>query len=135
MPHTLEQGRLRKRQVRAERKAAGLCTSCGKCQPKEGRAKCQACMDREVKYVQTYVTKWPQARFDEMWRLQGGLCAICKKQMTPHGKTADSAVRDHDHTKNTPRGLLCDRCNRLLGVLEKGAEFVGACFAYIERWR
>lgn len=31
-------------------------------------------------------------------------------------------VRDHDHDTGMIRGILCDRCNRCLGIFENGVE-------------
>lgn len=49
---------------------------------------------------------------DYLWVLdvQGGVCAICKRP--PKGKRL--AV-DHDHKTGKVRGLLCSKCNTLLG--------------------
>ena len=50
-----------------------------------------------------------------MFAAQGAACAICRCEFQ---KTPDL---DHDHVTGRPRGLLCSRCNRLVGKLEKGA--------------
>lgn len=54
-------------------------------------------------------------QFDAMLEAQGGHCAICPKT-TPGGQ--GSWHVDHDHDTNAVRGLLCSRCNQLLGVWE-----------------
>jgi hypothetical protein len=59
---------------------------------------------------------------------QGGCCAICKASAKAMGETL--AV-DHDHGTGMVRGLLCAKCNRMLGcandapeVLRAGAEYL-----------
>jgi len=46
----------------------------------------------------------------ELWEFQSGLCDICKD---PLGKTQINL--DHCHATRKVRGLLCNRCNILLG--------------------
>lgn len=48
--------------------------------------------------------------YEEMLRQQGGVCAICK---TPP-KSAHFHI-DHDHNTNKVRGILCSKCNTMLG--------------------
>lgn len=49
---------------------------------------------------------------------QGGGCAICgtNRGGTRNGKVLRMAV-DHDHKTGTYRGILCNRCNRAIGLL------------------
>ena len=64
---------------------------------------------------------------------QGGVCAIC-------GRTADeSSTRkkrlafDHDHRTNQLRGLLCDACNRALGLFKDSVEMLSNAICYLEK--
>jgi Recombination endonuclease VII len=52
-------------------------------------------------------------------------CGICGKD--PTDKRLD---RDHDHKTGKPRGLLCHRCNRDLGV-RATQEWLEAALAYV----
>jgi hypothetical protein len=56
--------------------------------------------------------------WDAMFTEQGGLCAICHRPETAtlHGVVKRLAV-DHDHITGTVRGLLCQNCNRAIGLL------------------
>jgi hypothetical protein len=58
-----------------------------------------------------------QDQYEAIWDLQAGSCAICtqpfdwsEKQTKPH--------IDHDHKTGLVRGLLCNRCNTVLGLVE-----------------
>lgn len=57
-------------------------------------------------------------QYNEMFVKQNGLCKICKKEETAfhkgNGKIKDLAV-DHCHFSGKIRGLLCGRCNCLIG--------------------
>lgn len=66
-----------------------------------------------------------EAEFLKRMAAQGGLCAICRKDIS------GSAQRDHCHTSGEWRGLLCNGCNWGLGhfrddpmLLMKAAEYV-----------
>lgn len=53
---------------------------------------------------------------------QGGRCAICREERKLHV--------DHDHDTGAVRGLLCNRCNTGLRVLEE-PERLAASQAYL----
>ncbi len=58
---------------------------------------------------------------------QQGECAICRTPMlTPHA--------DHDHERDSPRGLLCRLCNTMLGMARDQAGILRAGADYLERY-
>ncbi len=65
--------------------------------------------------------------YDRLLEAQGGTCALCDKPETArHRETVFSLAVDHDHATGEVRGLLCARCNRVLGQIEAlGLERVG----------
>ena len=59
---------------------------------------------------------------------QGGACAIC----------GDDAPRrtfhlDHDHETGRVRGILCNSCNRGIGLLKDDVAVLRSAVAYLER--
>ena len=46
---------------------------------------------------------------------QNGRCAICKRLPSETDKRHRRLTVDHNHQTGKVRGLLCDRCNRMLG--------------------
>lgn len=52
--------------------------------------------------------------YDTALEAQGGVCAICKRPPPPN----KPLCVDHDHETNRVRGLLCTRCNLVLGNIE-----------------
>ena len=54
-------------------------------------------------------------------------CAVC-------GSTKNLQV-DHDHETGKYRGILCHRCNTLVGRLEKGQDILQDCLNYIHKHR
>lgn len=76
------------------------------------------------------------ARYQEMLREQGGVCAICR-QPERHkdglsGKPKDLAV-DHDHKTGAVRALLCSACNTALGLFSDSETLLGEAISYLKR--
>lgn len=67
---------------------------------------------------------------------QRGLCAICHlpetKRDYKYGTLCPLAI-DHDHETGVVRGLLCNSCNRGIGLLKDDAQNVRRALAYLER--
>jgi hypothetical protein len=53
-------------------------------------------------------------QYNQMLEKQKGVCALCEKP-----QTRIRLAVDHDHRTGKVRGLLCNWCNRHLGVIEK----------------
>ena len=69
--------------------------------------------------------------FDTKLKAQDGVCAICKKV----DELGTRLAIDHDHVSNKNRGLLCRRCNMMLG-LAKDSEFIlSNALAYILKYK
>lgn len=57
-------------------------------------------------------------QYEQMLKEQNGVCAICGREETMqynNGRIKQLAV-DHDHKTGRVRGLLCNSCNRGLGL-------------------
>lgn len=64
--------------------------------------------------------------FNNLLELQGNVCAICKKE-------SNDLVVDHCHTTNKVRGILCQHCNRALGMLQDDLTIIHDSAAYLFR--
>lgn len=69
-------------------------------------------------------------QYDEMFRAQGGLCAICGKP--PSGRRRYLDV-DHDHKNGRVRGLLCHLCNTFIGLAKDSVEVLVSAMDYLRR--
>ena len=65
--------------------------------------------------------------YDIMLADQNGLCNIC---LDPP-KDGKRLNVDHDHATNKIRALLCDRCNRALGMFKDDAMLIPKAVAYL----
>lgn len=67
--------------------------------------------------------------YENLLDSQGKCCAICGTD-TPTGKWKVFAV-DHCHTTGAVRGLLCNECNRGMGLLRDSAELCMKASLYL----
>lgn len=68
--------------------------------------------------------------FNDMLRKQAGTCAICKTE-TPGGPGNRFQV-DHDHQTGAVRGLLCSRCNFVLGYAKDRIKVLESAILYLK---
>lgn len=66
--------------------------------------------------------------FEKMLEAQGGACAICRGQ---ESESRPLSV-DHDHDTGKVRGLLCQKCNRGLGLFGDNVSNLASAFLYLE---
>lgn len=68
------------------------------------------------------------ADYKQMLAAQGGKCAICER--TENGERRFFDV-DHDHNTGAIRGLLCNRCNRMLSNALDDVVLLGKAIDYL----
>lgn len=58
--------------------------------------------------------------FECLWQAFKGKCGICKIHLVMptlgQGQPRNAAVIDHNHNTKNLRGLLCNSCNKALGL-------------------
>jgi hypothetical protein len=67
---------------------------------------------------------------------QRGVCAICHQdEPNEHGRTGTKfrLAVDHCHDTGRVRGLLCQKCNRAIGLLNDDADLLRKAIGYLER--
>lgn len=73
--------------------------------------------------------------YKELWEKQQYKCAICEG--TENATTGDrrnwNFAVDHDHETGKVRGLLCNNCNRGLGLLQDNPELLRKAANYVEQ--
>jgi hypothetical protein len=73
--------------------------------------------------------------YDSMFIDQNGLCAICEKPES--SKTVDGHIKllcvDHDHNTGKVRQLLCNKCNRALGMLQDDITIASNAVNYLKK--
>lgn len=69
--------------------------------------------------------------YDAMFESQNGVCAICSKEPPDHHKKRLNV--DHCHTTGRVRGLLCDACNRAIGLMKDSPDLLYKAINYLAR--
>lgn len=66
---------------------------------------------------------------EKMGRPRPKYCELCKQE--GYGRKP-SIVYDHDHKTGLPRGWLCDRCNKMLGLAKDSTVLLKKMIRYLE---
>jgi len=64
----------------------------------------------------------------KLWDKQNGKCKICNE-----GYELKKMCLDHDHNTNNVRGLLCNKCNLILGHSYDKIEIINNCIIYLNK--
>jgi hypothetical protein len=75
-------------------------------------------------------------RYDQMSAEQQGLCAICGNSEPGVDKRTGEVMRlsvDHDHETGRVRGLLCQKCNRAIGLLDDDVDRLKWAIDYLRK--
>lgn len=70
-----------------------------------------------------------------MYTQQNGCCSICSTPISLEaGRTKKGKAHvDHCHATGKVRGLLCTKCNTLLGMAEDSIDILKAAILYLDR--
>lgn len=71
-------------------------------------------------------------RYNEILQIQNGCCAICRtsKSSGPHG--SQRLAIDHCHDTGKVRGLLCNNCNRAVGLFKDDPIVLKSAIEYLD---
>lgn len=72
--------------------------------------------------------------YDKMFEQQGCKCAICgsTENATGGSRTDWNFSVDHCHNTGQIRGLLCNNCNRALGLFKDSKELLKNAISYLD---
>ena len=71
-------------------------------------------------------------QYIKMRAAQGGVCAICLKPESVRYKgTLANLCVDHHHGTGTIRGLLCNKCNRAIGLINDDVQVAKRMLSYM----
>ncbi len=88
---------------------------------------------REARLKQRYGFEFGE--FSAWWIVFRGRCGICNVEMTypspTKGQVLTTVCVDHDHETNKVRGLLCNSCNKALGLFKDNPNILNQAINYL----
>lgn len=100
-------------------------------------------LQRSKQWKKAFVSPYIARKdYNEMLEYQNGVCAICKNPETAiqrkflyEGEPPIEVIKrlsiDHDHITDEIRGLLCGKCNAMLGLARDDIEILFAAIEYL----
>lgn len=74
-------------------------------------------------------------QYSHMLALQEGVCAVCAQpEVRETNGTVWHLSVDHDHLTGRVRGLICDACNKVLGLVQDNPSRLEAAMDYLARF-
>jgi hypothetical protein len=108
-------------------KSDGLQERCNSCRQKHYKDTGHIThRNNDIKRKYNVTTEWYENKFKE----QNGLCEICNKPQLHNKRLAI----DHNHNSGKARGLLCDVCNRAIGMLNDSIEILESATNYLRKY-
>lgn len=92
-------------------------------------------MEKLDTYLRRKYNGLTEDEFETQLIVQGYVCAICKKpNPAKNGNEPERLSVDHNHRTGENRALLCQRCNRVLGMLEDSQELTQRILEYLRKY-
>lgn len=126
----------------------GTCSNCGGQTSRRNVTCCRKCRDVARRSLSVtsreYRRGWHLTKkysidaidFECLWIAFAGKCGICGCDMempqNRRGQSPRTVAVDHDHVTGNVRGLLCNRCNKGLGMFEDNIEHMKNAIKWLE---
>lgn len=122
------------------------CSKCKQDVPKTNHAWCQTCSNEyeKARYagksLEEKQGKWLSARYGmsfqeyvSLYEQQDKRCPLCLNDIVIdiNERGRNRAVVDHCHKTGKVRGLICNHCNRALGLLQDNKDTIKRMLEYV----
>ena len=108
------------------------------------QSQCRSCLSKSRIYNPEKSREWLMRKYgisveiyNDMLIVQEYSCAICKVHINNAYKDTSKKAQlcvDHCHTTGKVRGLLCDKCNRGIGLLQDNLDTLRNAVKYLEKF-
>lgn len=90
-------------------------------------------MFKEQRIPVNFILAWTAKEFNLAWAAQKGLCSICKRTLSKQGRSINSVCADHCHKTKKILGLLCIKCNLLIGAAYDDVDILKGAIKYLRK--
>ncbi len=88
--------------------------------------------EKHSAYMIEYKYGITKSEYDKLLKEQDGACAICRKiEIRKRNGKATALIVDHNHATGKVRGLLCHKCNTILGMAEDNINILANSITYL----
>lgn len=126
------------------------CRSCGdtyEAPNSKSSRLCRPCRSKDT--MQRRRDNWPQHKstrlmykygidwdtYTQMGEAQDWKCACCSAPSSTDKHGYPVLCVDHNHTSGAVRGLLCDFCNKAIGLMKESPDILQNAISYLEKYQ
>ena len=122
-----------------------VCISCGEiCYARNIPYTCKKCKLHTTEYRRAYKANWVRKKkydidedqLDLLWAVFKGKCGICNNDLimpiAARGQPLNAMAIDHSHVTGNLRGLLCNGCNKGLGLFKDNPEYLKNAIKWVQ---
>lgn len=124
-----------------------LCTKCGKGERVGTKQWCNPCSQEYERNRWNGLPEWKRRakwlkskyglsyeQYEQMYNDQNGKCKTCSTDISIEAKKNghETACVDHCHSTGKIRGLLCNHCNRAIGLLKENINTLNNIMNYLK---
>ena len=91
----------------------------------------QDSLKRPGRHWKEYGIDFTPEEYDERLALQGNRCCICGR---PSADFKKRLCVDHNHETGQVRGITCNYCNTVIGIIENKQDLIKKIEEYLEVW-
>lgn len=107
--------------------------------PKGCKRYCEECIPDSTALKAWYDHGLTHKQVTAIFASQGNVCAGCKQSllrgMKGSSRSRNNFCVDHDHVTGKIRGILCHRCNTILGLSKDSMDVLRSLSVYLEQER
>lgn len=123
---------------RSKNTTGGFESSCKECRKNNKRTDRSEKLSTDVMYDRRKAL-WTKFRmtledYEVLLKEQNNQCAICKKGLNEVSPNRSFFDVDHSHISGKIRGLLCRKCNLILGFAQDNKKILGEAISYLTRF-
>ncbi len=111
----------------------GLQPSCRACKKIQAKSWWGRNGHRKRGYALKFTHKITLEEYEILLQKQNGVCAVCHKPPSRKNPKEMLLCVDHDHKTGKIRGLLCNSCNRGIGLLRDSPDILLSALNYLRQ--